>query len=598
MLVKDDRIYYQIQKIIMPNLDLGGDASLYVRPHGPNAGAIQPSRRILLNKFGVWSFDTFYNGLTVQSWKKHTEVSDLFFTLEGQGRFIVRIGLHRLECDQRFLIETECEIFEGKPYRLPIQNWGTLVNGLLYAEIQALEESSISGGKFETTSPPLKNVHLGLVITHFKRENAVKKAALRIQSTLSQEQEGKNIRLVVVDNSQTLIPEDVSGATLLPNKNLGGSGGFTRGLLYLKDEGSFTHCLFMDDDASCEVESILRSYRLLSYSKTPRFAIAGSLLREMAPHFLFEKGATFDGMCRPQHHGLDMRNVHHLLLAEFETRLPDYGGWWFFAFCLNDIRHFPFPFFVRGDDIMFGMINNFVITTQNGIASYGDDFGYKSGPLQIYLDVRNHLVQVLTHMNGSYADCEKLLNQFFDSSVRSFNYATARAVSMAIEDVSKGLSFWIQNMDMSEIKKKFTSLNQSEKMQPLSLTDIPGGVDIISHAHWTEKLYRRFVRKLTFNGLLLPNKLKKKTPILQNKNFSGDARVIFRYNSVVYYYNPTEQGYIAHRDLSRLISETKVFWKARNAFKTNFTQIKLGYERGYLDLTTEDFWRGVYRNIK
>lgn len=577
----------------MPNLDFGGDSHLYVRNHGNESGYIHPDGYIVLKKFGTWSFDTFYNGLTVQSWKKHTDIPDLFFTLEGEGQFIIRVGLHRLECDERFLTEVECNISAQNPYRLKIENWNELTNGLLYIKIQAINESIITGGKFETTLKPQKNIKLGLIITHFKRERALKKAAYRIQKALSQKKE--NIHLVIIDNSRTLTHEDVYGATLIPNKNLGGSGGFTRGLLYLKDEGKFTHCLFMDDDASCEVESIFRSYRLLSYSKTPRFAIAGSLLREMAPHFLFEKGANFDGMCRPQHHGLNMRDVHHLLLAEFEIRLPDYGGWWFFAFCLNDVKHLPFPFFVRGDDIMFGMINDFIIVTQNGIASYGDDFGYKSGPFQIYLDVRNHLVQVLTHMNGSYNDCEKFLNSFFDSSVRSFNYATARAVSMAMEDVSKGLSFWTDNIDMSEIRKKFTSINQTEKMKFLCLTDITGGVDAISNSDWSEKKSRHFIRKITLNGTFLPNKLKKNSSVLQNKNFSGDARVLFRYDSVVYYYAPTQQGYIAHRNISKLLDETKIYWKVRRLFKTNFEKLKSEYKNGYLNLTTENFWRNIYK---
>ena len=64
---------------------------------------------------------------------------------------------------------------------------------------------------------------------------------------------------------------------------MGGSGGFTRGLMYLEDEKSYTHCLFMDDDASCEIESIRRAYALLQYATTEKFAVAGAQLREAAP---------------------------------------------------------------------------------------------------------------------------------------------------------------------------------------------------------------------------------------------------------------------------------------------------------------------------
>ena len=98
-----------------------------------------------------------------------------------------------------------------------------------------------------------------------------------------------NIGLTVIDNSQNISRDEAQGITLIPNNNLGGSGGFTRGLLHLKDEGSFTHCLFMDDDASCEVESIRRCYHLLQFAVTERFAVSGVLMRELEP-YRFSRG--------------------------------------------------------------------------------------------------------------------------------------------------------------------------------------------------------------------------------------------------------------------------------------------------------------------
>ena len=49
------------------------------------------------------------------------------------------------------------------------------------------------------------------------------------------------ITLTVVDNSRNLGLEPLPGVTVLPNRNLGGTGGFVRGLLQLIDGGEASH---------------------------------------------------------------------------------------------------------------------------------------------------------------------------------------------------------------------------------------------------------------------------------------------------------------------------------------------------------------------
>ncbi len=73
-----------------------------------------------------------------------------------------------------------------------------------------------------------------------------------------------------------------------------------------------------------------------------------------------------------------------------------YGGWWFFAFPIKQVTRYPFPFFVRGDDINFSLANDFHITTLNGVVSFAEDFSDKESPMTLYLDLRNHMVQHLT----------------------------------------------------------------------------------------------------------------------------------------------------------------------------------------------------------
>lgn len=132
-------------------------------------------------------------------------------------------------------------------------------------------------------------------------------------------------------------------------------------------------------------------------------------------------------------------------------------------------------------------------------------------------------------------------------------------------------------------------------MRKLDLVALPAPIDF-SHGMWKERRHRRLVRFLTLNGTLLPKKLRKHTFLLQNKNFSGDQRSTFRYQDVVYYYEPTEEGYIAHRDTSRLLKETRLFYRLKKKFKICYKNVQEYYQEKLLVMTSELLWRTIYKN--
>src|SRR5699024_5688482 len=145
------------------------------------------------------------------------------------------------------------------------------------------------------------------------------------------------------------------------------------------------------------------------------------------------------------------------------------------------------------------MMNGFNVVTMNGIACWGDDFGLKSGPLPIYLDVRNHLVQELSHMNGGRLSCMSLACRFFLNSVFSYNYATAHAVSLALNHVMKGERFWCENLDASEVRNEISALEPDERLERIDVSEYQP-----VHMPMEERAGRRLLRVATLNGFLLP----------------------------------------------------------------------------------------------
>jgi GT2 family glycosyltransferase len=574
----------------MPNLAFGAPEEMYVRLNNDKVHALLSEGRLLFDAGGRASFDTFFNSVTVSVWKDHAAIQDLELHLRGAGRFIVRLGMHRIGYAHRWLEERIVNLTADAETIINIESWRKYESGMLYFALEALEPGSLSAGHFATSTAPQREVKLGIVITHFNRKQWVLPAIERIRSELLHDPFYKGrIELVVVDNSQNITAEEAKDITLIPNKNLGGSGGFTRGLLHLKDQQHFTHCLFMDDDASCEIESIRRTYILLSYFEDANRTVAGSLLRDQEPFRLFEKGAIFEGYCIPLKSGGDMRHVHDLLWAEYPDASPMYAGWWFFAFNLNSVKNYPFPFFVRGDDIRFGMDNKFDITTANGICCWGEDFSLKSGPLPLYYDMRNHAITMLTALDFSRIKFFLIIAKFVFGQLLSYNYASAKACVMALNDVKEGPDFFRKNIDMVEVRRRISMLGPSERLEKMDKSNYK--LHLVGS---DESRIRKLFRLITINGFLLPTFMLKNRIVFQHKSFRGSFREIFLAKSVYYGHEPSGVAYIAHHHKRLFVSIVAEFFKSIFWYAVFYKSISDNYKKLWPEMTSEKFWRDVY----
>ena len=599
-----------VQHVVMPNLDFGATEELYVRAGNQNVAIHTCERALVFMDGGQVNFDTFFNGFTVDVWKKNCQLNDLFIVIKGSGRFLLRFGLHRMGHAHRWLTEQVVECKQCNDVIIELPFWDKLDDGMLYFYLEALTEATFKGGFFATSTLPVQNVRLGIVITHFNRKQFVIPAIQRINDQLLNDPLYKgNIDLIVVDNSKSISDEESYGITIIPNKNLGGSGGFTRGVLHLKDDGAFTHCLFMDDDASCEVESIRRCYHLLEYSTTEKFAVSGALMREFEPYRLHEKGALFAQGWLSLKQGLDLRNVEDLLFAEREDKKIKYGAWWFFAFKISDVQHYAFPFFVRGDDVQFGLQNDFSICTLNGIGCWGDDFGYKDGPLTRYLTARSLFLLMSVFGDAGLLTLLKIMCLRHLSALFSYNYASAKAARLAVTHFQLGPNFWIDNMDMSAIRAQIAGFSASEKLEPvkrfeLQLTypelkntdDNYIELNLVQGSNLGEKecLLRRILRVLSLNGFLLPSFMLKKGVVFQHKSSRANFQEIFLYREILYEYVPTGLGYIAEHDKKKFFTELLAFSRELWRFAFRYKSLKREYIKALPEMTSEEFWRKIY----
>ena len=580
-----------IQTLITPGKTLCSIQEMYIRGSGKVRTPLSNNHIHFMERGTKITTDTFYNGLSVGVWKKYCKIDALGFLLRGEGKFQIRFGLHRRFMAHQWLWEGELELVRESAGYIMLPFWQSLEDGLLYCEITSLTSDAwLTGASFFTTDAPLHDVKLGLVITHFNRQKQAATAISRIRTELLEDTSYENkCSLFVIDNSRNLDIDGRDNIRIIKNKNYGGSGGFARGLLEIINDGSYTHCLFMDDDASCEIESIRRTIAIFQYGTQEKLAVGGSLLREVEPYRLFEKGALFDGACRPLKSGLDMRHIPDLIEAEHMDTPPSYGGWWFFGFSLADITHYPFPFFVRGDDSQFSILNKLTVATMNGVASFGDDFGLKNGPVTTYLDARYHIVNSIIY-NLSTARILKIAAHAFIAATFSYNYESARSVILGLKHALLGPKFFKENPDASHIIKKISSFMQTERLQKPQHNWKAGArsVTVIK-----EPAYRTLIRWVTLNGHLVPFLLKSGT-VIQPKSFRAKFREVFGYKNVLYIYEPLGLGYLA-------TIKPAPFWRLAFEFSgaflklaVNLPRLRKEYKSALNELTGPGYWRAVY----
>lgn len=553
-------------------------------------------KEILLGKYESCAFDTYFNGFMLEAWSDKAKIDSLILSLIGQGKFRLRVCLNRFSIASRILLEKNVNLSQNG-ILIDISSALRWKDGMVFFDIVSLEENAIfQGGSYVTKTSPVNDVKLGLIITHFNRKQYVLPAIDRVNSEIANSSVYKDkIKLIVVDNSSNITEEEACGASVIANKNLGGSGGFARGLLHLMDDKTFTHCLFMDDDASCEIEAILRSYHLLQYVSEEKFAISGALLREDAPSILHEKGAKFsnavhDGLKR----GMNVIHQYDVIASQLIDKNANYGAWWFFAFKISDVEFYPFPFFVRGDDILFGILNKFNVFTLNGIACWGEDFWVKENPLTRYLGLRGTLVCSMLVDNLSRLDMLKVYAKLFIPSLFSYNYGSAEAILISAEDVmEKGPELFVGDMSATSVREKLSNFVNQEKMSPLRREKIQPEFVIINEGRW-----RKIFRFLTLNGFLLPHFLIKDSTVFQHKHFRASFREIFRYKKIYYEYEADHVGYVATHDKKRFFSLLWRFTKSLVVYGLKYKKVRQEYRDRMPEMTSLEFWRKVYDDDK
>ena len=545
------------------------------------------SIKVLKNK--EICFDTFYNSFDLYKWSKYTTVKQLGFKIDVAGRGIASIYLKvdgvlttifQNEIDGPFTIEN-----------LQISEWSV---GRLYFQWSAIDDSEIRNFAFTTSGEVADFGKLAIVITTYNRQAALLSTLSRFERAFfSDSIYQSKFNVYVVDNGCNLDLEPRPNVTYIKNKNMGGAGGFTRGLFEVKNTNNETYCIFMDDDASCEIDSIKRAYWFMCFSTSEKQMIAGSMLYEDKPKVVYEAGALYPYKqirMLPLKNGIDVSTPGGLDLFNQEDNRATYAAWWFCAFKVSAAKYYAFPFFVRGDDILFGVMHGYPIITLNGVASWQMNFNQKYSALVEYLSVRGLLVPSFVYPSAkkrrqiAFWVLAKVLLLCF-----SYRYSSAQAVIEAYLDVLQGADFWQNDPDAVIARNRINELSKDERPK-----DVPFGKIVrTTNRHGPESKWMKIIRLVLLNGHLIPGFIIKGNIVrIPNTEIHPTKQVFL--NTEVYYETTEGHFIVLKQDKLRC---TKLIFKTLWAISKGFfvyNAVAREYGKKISYFTSEKFWKKYF----
>ncbi len=482
-----------LQSFALPNSQLCTERELFVRTEGPVA-IDDSTGKISLGSGGQLKTNTYFNTFPLQKWMAYSELTGISLLINGSGVFEVTV-FHAIPDRSWERVVSKTVSANWDETCIPIEFEALRSDlGVLFVEITAIERCEISDVNWLTYDLPLRTLKTAIVITTFNRDAAIRSSLKTLLPILSEKTE-----CIIVDNGRNLTDGAEKWITVIPNDNFGGSGGFARGALEAKARG-FTHVIFMDDDVQVHPESVLRALAFLAYASNRNCAISGALANARHRWMLHENAARFDGMCRPYNTGSDLRNFDEIFNIETQNnslKSLDYGAWWFFAFKISSANFWPFPFFVRGDDVSFSLSNNFSIVTLPGVISFQDqNFDEKTSPWVLYLDLRSHLAHMLFEKSLAQKPIWLVKTALFFPlrSLMLHQYASVSAMLIALEHTIRGPKFYTENLEGRRLKSYLEEIGAFETWTSLDLDP----------QHKAPMRIQKLFAKLSMNGMFIP----------------------------------------------------------------------------------------------
>lgn len=216
----------QLQSILFPDSHVCQVEELYFHRYNQ----IQETERI--------DFDGYFNLFYIEKRKKYTQIEELSLQLTLYGYKELILVHDGTDIKTLTLSSTERRSYSVE---FPYENVNTGAFWFALIRAPSIDEPFISGSYI--TEKMWNPVHIGIDICTFRREAYVQRNLQQLKERILDNRElevSEHVTVYVIDNGKTLSHIDTikelqntseGKIHILENKNAGGAGGFTRGMM-------------------------------------------------------------------------------------------------------------------------------------------------------------------------------------------------------------------------------------------------------------------------------------------------------------------------------------------------------------------------------
>ena len=361
-----------VQRLILPVGDDGSRLPLYVESGGAaNPDHILGRTRMTIPAATTVSFASYFNAFPASYWRKWTDVTSVQLRVQVTG--VATVTVYRSNArgnPQRVTSVVTSGWAEEHRFDLTITSFGD--GGWYWFDVVGGHTgATVEQAEWVVSSSQQSTGRASIGITTFNRPADC--VALLESLTASPDTMERLDRIVVVDQGTQHVAEqqgyaDVAAAAggkvdILRQPNLGGSGGFARGMYEAAYGGTSDYVLLLDDDVLVEPEGILRGLAFADLCRQP-VIVGGHMMNMHIPSMLHSFGEVVNRyrfMWGPAPHVREAHDFATDSLRESEwlhRRVDvDYNGWWMCLVPTSVVRDIglAMPIFIKWDDADFGL---------------------------------------------------------------------------------------------------------------------------------------------------------------------------------------------------------------------------------------------------
>jgi galactofuranosylgalactofuranosylrhamnosyl-N-acetylglucosaminyl-diphospho-decaprenol beta-1,5/1,6-galactofuranosyltransferase len=305
--------------------------------------------------------------------------------------------------------------------------------------------------------------------------------------------------------------------------NLGGSGGFARGMHEALTNTDCEQILLMDDDIVIEPDSVLRAIAFSRFAEQPTI-VGGQMLNLQARSHLHTMGEVVDrhkfkwGPAPHVTHNHDFSKYslrHPTKSKDLHRRIDvDYNGWWM---CLiprgiAEELGLPLPLFIKWDDTEYGLRAGRAghpTATLPGVAIWHMPWSDKDDATdwQAYFHLRNRLVVAALHSPYRYGGA--LLRDSLKNTLKhlmSLEYSTVALQELAMHDFAEGPDALFESLPtaLGEVRRRRGEFNDGQVLASAKELPLPS-MDRVRAARFLKPPTNPITIGVTLIGGLLHN---------------------------------------------------------------------------------------------